>query len=111
MMCHLLVQLRIDPFLLLGCAGPWHRLPLTVRWLKQECATAFPPDQQPPLHMPIAYGLVDLQRETRTKAPGASQEEPMKLESTGQECCHVCKLQFEVRFSSVAACVCMGEGL
>ena len=32
------------------------RLPLTVRWLKQEYALQLP--EYPPLHMPIAYGQV-----------------------------------------------------
>ena len=30
------------------------------RWLKQEFQLDFPVNKQPPLHMPIAYGLVDL---------------------------------------------------
>lgn len=30
------------------------------RWLRQEYQLEFPPDKQPPLHMPIAYGLVGL---------------------------------------------------
>lgn len=92
--------------LLFGCPGPWHRLPLTVRWLKQECATSFPPDQQPPLHMPIAYGLVDLPRETKSKDAGASQEEPAEQDSSGQRYCDVCKLDFEVCIACVTKCRC-----
>ena len=38
--------------------GPWNRLPLTIRWLKQEYKMEFDVDQQPPTHMPIAYGLL-----------------------------------------------------
>lgn len=40
--------------------GPWWRLPLTVRWLKQEYELPFPLDKQPPVHMPIAYGQVEV---------------------------------------------------
>lgn len=32
------------------------------RWLKQEYQITFPFDKQPPVHMPIAYGLVDIQK-------------------------------------------------
>ena len=43
---------------------PWCRLPLVIRWLKQEYEVPFPPQKQPPIHMPIAYGLVDIQSPT-----------------------------------------------
>ena len=42
--------------------GPWWRLPLTIRWLKQEYELPFPLDKQPPVHMPIAYGQVEVKR-------------------------------------------------
>ena len=35
---------------------------LHFRWLKQEYEIPFPLDKQPPVHMPIAYGLVDVQK-------------------------------------------------
>lgn len=41
-------------------ACPWKRLPLTVHWLQQEYAIEFPLDRQPPVHMPIAYGQLEL---------------------------------------------------
>lgn len=40
--------------------GPWCRLPLTIRWLKQEHQTEFPLNKQPPPHMPVAFGLVQI---------------------------------------------------
>ena len=30
------------------------------RWLKQEYEISFPLNKQPPVHMPITYGLVDI---------------------------------------------------
>lgn len=36
--------------------GPWNRLPLTIRWLKQEYKMEFDVEQLPPKHMPIVYG-------------------------------------------------------
>ena len=40
--------------------GPWWRLPLTIRWLKPEYELSFPLKKEPPIHMPIAYGPVDI---------------------------------------------------
>lgn len=39
---------------------PWKRLPLTIRWLKQEECIEFDAFLQPPLHMSICYGPVRL---------------------------------------------------
>lgn len=47
--------------------GPWNRLALTVRWLKQEYQRDFPPDLPPPLHMAIAYGLVKSKNLVKSK--------------------------------------------
>ncbi|XP_069683763.1 structure-specific endonuclease subunit slx1 [Periplaneta americana] len=54
--------------------GPWNRLALTIRWLKQEFVREFPVDSCPPLHMPIAYGPVVSKRivesqETTSQSP------------------------------------------
>ncbi|KAE8577706.1 hypothetical protein XENTR_v10023023 [Xenopus tropicalis] len=38
--------------------APWNRLPLTLRWLRQEYRRELPLLLQPPLHMPLAFGQV-----------------------------------------------------
>ena len=48
---------------------PWCRFALTIRWLKQEYEVQFHPQHQPPVHMPIAYGLVDIHNAAPTTAP------------------------------------------
>lgn len=46
------------------------------RWLRQEYQLQFPPDKQPPLHMPIAYGLVGLSKPKQDSCHSLSQPEP-----------------------------------
>ncbi|XP_014363137.2 structure-specific endonuclease subunit SLX1 homolog [Papilio machaon] len=38
--------------------GPWHRLPLVVRWLEQDYYEEFPTDKKPPSHMILTNGPV-----------------------------------------------------
>lgn len=48
--------------------GPWNRLPLTVRWLKQEYCQEFSLNKLPPTHMPIVYGLIEMfQKSSKSK--------------------------------------------
>ncbi|XP_066294813.1 structure-specific endonuclease subunit slx1-like [Branchiostoma lanceolatum] len=54
--------------------GPWCKLPLTIRWLKQEYMLEFDPLLQPPNHMPIAYGPVQSKRLKKNKAESVATE-------------------------------------
>ena len=40
------------------------------RWLKQEYELPFPLNKQPPVHMPIAYGLVDISKPGKSRGRG-----------------------------------------
>ena len=67
---------------------PWLRLPLTIRWLKPEYEVQFHPQKQPPVHMPIAYGLVDIQPMTAVQSDSnasGDNEEPKNAEC-GMRC-------------------------
>ncbi|XP_066578708.1 structure-specific endonuclease subunit SLX1 isoform X1 [Amia ocellicauda] len=70
--------------------APWSRLPLTARWLRQEYRLDFPPELQPPLHVPIAFGPVRAKK-TGGEAPerGGSGD----TEAAGQ--CQLCRTAVE----------------
>lgn len=54
--------------------APWSRLPLTVRWLKQEYRMDFEPSLQPPLHIPIAFGCVRAKKKAAVPCREEQQE-------------------------------------
>jgi structure-specific endonuclease subunit SLX1 len=72
--------------------GPWCRLPLTIRWLKQEYEQQFNINKMPPAHMPIVYGPVKI-----VKKPSKQQQQKKAIEvqatqSTSQsKNCFLCK--------------------
>ncbi len=65
--------------------GPWCRLPLTIRWLKQEYEVPFPLHRQPPVHMPLAYGLVDIKKDSK-KMSARRDETSEGEEEEGENC-------------------------
>uniref|UniRef100_A0A8C4QW79 SLX1 homolog B, structure-specific endonuclease subunit n=1 Tax=Eptatretus burgeri TaxID=7764 RepID=A0A8C4QW79_EPTBU len=67
---------------------PWQRLPLTIRWLKQDYRMDFPPGLQPPLHMPIAFGPV------RARTAHIQLEAIAPKNPPSQPCC-ICQKPFE----------------
>ncbi|TRY55743.1 hypothetical protein DNTS_016166 [Danionella cerebrum] len=71
-------------------AAPWSRLPLTVRWLKQEYRMDFAPDLQPPLHIPLAFGCVRAKRKP--------QQDRSEQEGRLVELCVLCGLFVKVNY-------------
>ena len=66
--------------------GPWWRLPLTVRWLKQEYMLPFPLDKQPPVHMPIAYGQVEIfKKQVGDKRKETGGEKEIEMDTEGEK--------------------------
>jgi structure-specific endonuclease subunit SLX1 len=65
--------------------GPWARLGLTIRWLKQEYKKDFPINKQPPPHMPIMYGPVQI----LSKSKEQGRQETGLISSFDK--CSVCK--------------------
>ena len=75
--------------------GPWCRLPLTIRWLKQEYKRDFMINKLPPSHMPIVYGpvtVVDLNKNNKKTAKQDSSDIPSEIvNSQSSKCCYICK--------------------
>ncbi|ETE61629.1 Structure-specific endonuclease subunit slx1, partial [Ophiophagus hannah] len=70
--------------------APWCRLPLTIRWLKQEYCREFPPGLEPPLHMPIAFGPVRAVKDTKRAEPLSPEEQAVTTKH-----CSVCLKTFQ----------------
>ncbi|XP_030636439.1 structure-specific endonuclease subunit SLX1 [Chanos chanos] len=66
--------------------APWSRLPLTLRWLKQEYKLDFAPGLEPPLHMPLAFGCV----RAKKKQQPLPESEPCEREERESARCLLC---------------------
>lgn len=72
--------------------GPWNRLPLTIRWLKEEYMMDFDTLKQPPIHMPIVYGSIPSWK--KPKSADIAREEELETKT----CC-ICKDLITVRLN------------
>lgn len=74
--------------------GPWCRLPLTIRWLRQEYRKEFPINKLPPAHMPIEFGLVQIIPKSKSKKFLAIENEHIQMSQVQRlsDICFICKL-------------------
>uniref|UniRef100_A0A8C5QA49 GIY-YIG domain-containing protein n=1 Tax=Leptobrachium leishanense TaxID=445787 RepID=A0A8C5QA49_9ANUR len=70
--------------------APWNRLPLTLRWLRQEYHRELPPLLQPPLHMPLVFGQVRARPIPKSQGRAAEKGEGGNLQDVAPQRCQVC---------------------
>ena len=92
--------------------GPWCRLSLTVRWLKQEYQIDFPFNKQPPAHMPIVFGLIELvNSKKQLKQSNVDKEEEPPGKDLASANCFLCTESIdrlsllEFKNSNVVKCI------
>jgi len=86
--------------------GPWHKLPLTVRWLKPEYQVDFPTELQPPLHMPIVHGPVKSKKVGKKKSKRGLNTADEVEETPTEESDLLCNICFsEVTVSQKVVCL------
>ena len=76
--------------------GPWHRLPLTIRWLKQDYEQYYPATMPPPVHMPMLYGAFEMTKE------GISHKVYIQDIGEGKMLCQLCGREKIVSSSGVS---------
>lgn len=73
--------------------APWSRLPLTVRWLRQEYRLEFEPQLQPPLHIPLTFGCVRAKKKQQQQQQEEKEQEDSRLDR-----CLLCREIVQVWF-------------
>jgi len=81
--------------------GPWSRLPLTIRWLKQEYEVCFDPQLLPPSHMPVAYGPVKSR-----KAKVDSSQKDTAVDGDDGRVCTICSCRLSLRSDELSCIAC-----
>lgn len=84
--------------------GPWNRLPLTIRWLKQDYMVAFDPHCLPPEHMPVEFGPVKC---TKVKDSTMSSSSSTQLAIS----CDICHSDCMVCIDLGYFCICLFSAL
>ncbi|CAH8549796.1 unnamed protein product [Heterobilharzia americana] len=84
---------RLRVLALMLCRGPWNRLGLTIQWIKQSYARNLSESLTPPLHMPIAYGPIEMNSTAN-----------LTSERTTFGLCHLCGIPFSVDRSLPLMC-------
>ena len=88
--------------------GPWCRLPLVIRWLRQEYKEDFPLSKLPPVHMPTVFGLVEIYT---AKSKKKSQLQPTESVLPAKLNCFICSLEIckeNILFDKVTSvCKCL----
>ncbi|KAL5016176.1 hypothetical protein ScPMuIL_005765 [Solemya velum] len=85
--------------------GPWKRLSLTVRWLKQEYQRDFLPELSPPVHMAIAYGPVRIKKSKETgsvKSSSTQNNDDIPVLTLPTSKCYLCFKKFQTEDTTVS---------
>jgi structure-specific endonuclease subunit SLX1 len=89
--------------------GPWCRLPLNVRWLKQEYEKEFNINKLPPSHMPIVYGPVTIIDSSKNSKKVVEKQDSTSSNKSSDVAvsknCFICKLQCDSKILDTLKCI------